>query len=292
MHDATPPQLDFLDTKLLPFEAFGAWERSCNPRYVSRMFLVPKPGHNWWRLTIDLRELNRCCSGFKMTCETLKHLRHLSRPGDYFVSFDLTDGYYTLGIREEDRNYFTVNWRGALWHLACLQMGWSGSAYYFCKLIDVFTNYLRGPPPPSPATILTVGRPSKRFLRNALWLGTRLLPYMDDFLFIADSYIAALFFQQRIEAMLAQMGLQRNLKKGVWIPTQVGDHLGLTVDLNLGMFRAPPDKLRQLARQGSSLLGRATSNARWLPARHLAAFAGKAQFVYLAIAPTRFFMRE
>jgi hypothetical protein len=32
----------------------------------------------------------------------------MTRPGDYFVSLDLTDGYYTLGIREEDRDYFTV----------------------------------------------------------------------------------------------------------------------------------------------------------------------------------------
>jgi hypothetical protein len=44
-----------------------------------------------------------------MSCKTLKHLRHMSRPGDYFVSLDLTDGYYTLGIREEDRDFFTVN---------------------------------------------------------------------------------------------------------------------------------------------------------------------------------------
>jgi hypothetical protein len=68
--------------------------------------------------------------------------------------------------------------------------------------------------------------------------------------------------------------------------------LGLTVDLNLGMFRAPPDKLRQLAQHASSLFGRAASNARWLPARKLAAFAGKAQFLYLAIAHARFFLRE
>jgi hypothetical protein len=88
------------------------------------MFLVPKPGHNQWRLIIDLHELNRYGSTFTMTCETLKHLRYLSRPGDYCVSLDLTDGYYTLGIREEDRNYFTVNYRGAPWHLACLPMGW------------------------------------------------------------------------------------------------------------------------------------------------------------------------
>jgi hypothetical protein len=76
------------------------------------MFLVPKPGCSLWRLIIDLRKLNRYCSAFNMTYETLKNLRHLSRPCDYFVSLDLTDRYYTLGIREEDRDYFTVNYRG------------------------------------------------------------------------------------------------------------------------------------------------------------------------------------
>jgi hypothetical protein len=45
-----------------------------------------------------------------MTCETFKHFRHLYRPGDYFVSLDFTDGYYTLGIRPEDREYFIVNY--------------------------------------------------------------------------------------------------------------------------------------------------------------------------------------
>jgi hypothetical protein len=102
MKDATQPQLDFLATKLLRFEACGAWERASNARYVSRMFLVPKPGVNKWRLIIDLRELNIYCAEFKMSCETLKHLRHLSRLSDYFVSLDLADGYYTLGIREAD----------------------------------------------------------------------------------------------------------------------------------------------------------------------------------------------
>jgi hypothetical protein len=58
-------------------------------------------------------------------------LRHLSRPGDYFVSLDLTDGNYTLGIREDDRKYFTVNYRGTRWRLACLSTGLSGSDYYF-----------------------------------------------------------------------------------------------------------------------------------------------------------------
>jgi hypothetical protein len=44
-----------------------------------------------------------------MSCETLKHLRHMSRPGDYFVSLYLADGNYTLSIIEEDRDFFTFN---------------------------------------------------------------------------------------------------------------------------------------------------------------------------------------
>jgi hypothetical protein len=62
---------------------------------------------------------------------------------------------------------------------------------------------------------------------------------MDDFLFLADSYDEALRLRQRVQALLDSLGLQRNPKKGVWTPTQVGDHLGLTVDLQRGEFRAP-----------------------------------------------------
>jgi hypothetical protein len=63
-------------------------------------------------LIIDLSELNNYCAEFNMLCETLKHLRHLSRPVDFSVSLDLADGYYTLGIREEDRDFFTVTYKG------------------------------------------------------------------------------------------------------------------------------------------------------------------------------------
>eukprot|EP00873_Tetraselmis_striata_P014402 jgi/Tetstr1/434666/TSEL_023757.t1 len=80
--------------------------------------------------------------------------------------------------------------------------------------------------------------------------------------------------------------------KGVWEPTQVGPHLGLIVDLQRGEFRAPEEKLVPLAKVARSLLGHAASNMRWLPARQLASFAGKAQFLYVAITPARFFSRD
>jgi hypothetical protein len=156
----------------------------------------------------------------------------------------------------------------------------------------MFTNYLCRSLPPTPTGNPTTRRPSKRFLHNTRWRGTCLLPYIDDFIFLADSYDAALLLQQRVDSLLERLGLLRNPTKGVWTPTQVGDHLGLIVDLKRGKFRAPPDKLRQLAQQPSPLLGRAASNARWLPSRQVAAFARKPQFLHHAIAPARFSLRE
>jgi hypothetical protein len=67
------------------------------------------------------------------TQQLLRGVRHVVRNpqappppiphGDYFVSLDPADGYYTLGIREEDRDFFTVNYMVKLWRLACLPMG-------------------------------------------------------------------------------------------------------------------------------------------------------------------------
>eukprot|EP00873_Tetraselmis_striata_P003432 jgi/Tetstr1/423696/TSEL_014330.t1 len=152
---------------------------------------------------------------------------------DWFVSMDLADGYYALGIREEDHDFFTVNYRGELWRLACLPMGWTCSSYYLSLELRV-----------------------------------------------------------RLDTLLDRLGLLRNPNKGVWEPTQVGPHLGLIIDLKRGEFRAPEEKLIALAKAARSLMGRAACDKPWLPARQLASFAGKAQFMYLAIGPARSFLRE
>eukprot|EP00873_Tetraselmis_striata_P012664 jgi/Tetstr1/432928/TSEL_022268.t1 len=67
------------------------------------------------------------------------------------------------------------------------------------------------------------------------------LPYMDDFLFLADSREAALELHVRLNTLLDRLGLLRNPINGVWEPTQVGPHLGLIVDLQRGEFRAPEE---------------------------------------------------
>ena len=183
MRDATPSQLEFMDSELERLIAMGAWEEGHNTKYVSPLFLVPKPGTNKWRLIIDLRHLNQYCRDFSVKYETLKKLRNITQRNDWCFSLDLQDGYYAVGIREQDRDYFTVNYRGRLLRLACLPMGWNASPYVFCMLMRPLVRYLRSP-------LLARGNPTKptrKRLRNVKERGLRLLPFLDDFLFLAGT---------------------------------------------------------------------------------------------------------
>jgi hypothetical protein len=87
------------------------------------------------------------------------------------VSFDLVDGYYTLGIRVEDKYFFTVNYPGTLYRLAGLPMGWKCSIYYFCRFTEVLsvTYANRYPTPPNtPSTYLRADSPRDRNLPDAI----------------------------------------------------------------------------------------------------------------------------
>jgi hypothetical protein len=111
----THAQLEFLNRELARFVQVEAWEPSTYNDYVSRLFLVPKPCVNQWRLICDLRPLNKYNVRKRLKMEVLKGVKHLTRKGDYIFSFDLHDGFYALGINSMDRDYFTANVHGHLY---------------------------------------------------------------------------------------------------------------------------------------------------------------------------------
>eukprot|EP00873_Tetraselmis_striata_P032811 jgi/Tetstr1/453075/TSEL_040110.t1 len=59
-HCRTPAQLAFLEPELARFLTCGAWKYGLRRDFVSRDFLVPKPGGKW-RVIMALRHLNSCC---------------------------------------------------------------------------------------------------------------------------------------------------------------------------------------------------------------------------------------
>jgi hypothetical protein len=91
-------------------------------------------------------------------------------------------------------------------------MGWSGSAYYVSKLTHAFANFLR-PTTPATTRFATTHKPLRRFLWNTRWRGARLLPHMNDFMFVAESEATTLLLCDRVNTLLHRLGILRSTNK-------------------------------------------------------------------------------
>ena len=143
--------------------------------------------------------------------ETLRSFRLIAKLGDHSVSFDLKDGFYSLAIDPKYREAFTVNLDGQLLQFCALPMGWSLSPFVFQKRTEVFTDYLRDPQSSTPSlsdpstTVTRMGpKALKRWRRRRRRLtGARLLPFVDVFAMLEDSYDKTLALATTVFAQLA-----------------------------------------------------------------------------------------
>eukprot|EP00873_Tetraselmis_striata_P005697 jgi/Tetstr1/425961/TSEL_016311.t1 len=132
------------------------------------------------------------------------------------VSMDLQDGFYIVRIAPKARDYFTVNNRGKLYHLAGLPMGWSLSPYYFSSLVAALNRHLRRPD----FTVTSQGMRraklsmGRRQAMRSHFRGCRMLPYMDAFLFFASSRAQAYAVRDCLTSLLGRLGLSRHPDKG------------------------------------------------------------------------------
>ena len=155
-------------------------------------------------------------------------------------------------------------------------LAWSGSA-----------------PPPAPCSAPRTLADLLPQWRAVMQKGLRVLPYMDDLLFLTASRAEALAARGYVTALLELLGWLRNPTKGCWEPTQrLSPHLGLGVDSVQGVFFIPPERRDKLQSLALAVLGRAGRNAGLVPLRLLQQFCGTAQSLYLALPPARFMLRS
>lgn len=246
--------------------ATGALEHAIDQRYVSRAFVVPKASGGW-RLVVDLRPLNKHCAPRPCRYDTLKTFRGMARRGDVMASFDLKDGYHHLAIREEDRKYFTFVMNGEVFRCAALPFGWNHSPAIFTELMRVMVKHLR-----------------KR--------GTRVLPYLDDFLLCWATQAEAEQGVREVQALLQRLGLSWHPTKSNWTPTQRLVHLGLELDTYEGVFRLTGTRRNKVRAAAGALKVEAKGRARTVPAKQLARFLGLAVSCQLAVPASRLYLRS
>jgi len=75
------------------------------PTMVSPLGVVPKPHTSKYRLTVNLRYVNRHLGKKVFKFEGLRDLAELSERGDHAVSYDLMSGYYHVGVYSVSRAF-------------------------------------------------------------------------------------------------------------------------------------------------------------------------------------------
>lgn len=292
LKNLTPPQKLWWEKERARLMAAGAWEPATSARFVSKAFLVPKPGVNSWRLVLDLRHLNSFCTAYGMRMETLKKLQRVMSGGEWMASFDLKDGFYALGIAPEHRKYFTFEVAGELLQYAALPMGWNGSPWVFTKFTQVLTSFLRSPKlAPQRREFLEKQGPVVKAPGDVGW-GCTVLHYLDDFLLVARTQEELRHQMHFVEDAVTALGLTINYEKSNWAPTQNLKHLGLGIDSKRNLFYVTPDKQAKIRVAATTMLCTSAAKARWVTARSVASLTGLAQSVYLAVPPARFHLRS
>jgi hypothetical protein len=133
------------------------------PWVVSPLGVEPKRGTNKFRLTVNMRYVNRYFGKKAFKFEGLKDRADLAERGDYALSYDLLSGYYHVGLHPRSRTFVGFKWEGRYYVYNCLPFGLSTTPWVFSKAMRELVMYWR---------------------RG----GIRLLPYLDDGMFMARGF--------------------------------------------------------------------------------------------------------
>jgi hypothetical protein len=93
------------------------------PMVVSSLGVVPKRGTGKFRLTVNLRYVNRHLGKKVFKFEGLKDLADLAEMGDLAVSYDLMSGYYHVGLSPRSSTFVGFCWKGQYYEYNCLPFG-------------------------------------------------------------------------------------------------------------------------------------------------------------------------
>ena len=85
--------------------------------------VVPKGKEGKFRLIINMSYVNDHMVTNKFKFEGLSDLADLAEKGDHTVSFDLTSGYYHVGLHPRTRTYTGFCWKGEYYQYNCLPFG-------------------------------------------------------------------------------------------------------------------------------------------------------------------------
>ena len=191
-----------------------------NSCILSRIFTVQKPnGDN--RLIIDLSNLNKFIKKCSFRMEDKNVIKSLIRPGDFLVSIDLENAFFSVPLHPSSKRFVNFELDGRRYAFRVLPFGMTSSPRVFSKILKPVMNYLRHS-------------------------GMRITSYLDDILIFSDSYESCLEKLNRALSLLISLGFYINYNKSNLIPSQKILHLGYIWNSVEMLVSLPEEKLYKI----------------------------------------------
>ena len=174
-------------------------------KFISHIFPVPKKSIGDYRIIFDLSELNHFIRKEHFKMDSLSDIMEMIKPGDFFVSIDLSDAYYCIAMHILSIPYLTFIFCNVYYQFICLPQGLTSAPRIFTKVLRVVLAYLR-------------------------FRGIRIASWIDDTLVAASSRSLCqdhTFFTVRT---FEELEFVPNREKSQLTPVQKICHLGLVWD--------------------------------------------------------------
>ena len=211
------------------------------------------------RLILNMRYVNSHLTYPSFRFESLRDLADIMHPDDWLFSIDLMNAYHHLGIHEKDWPYMGFSWRGKYYYFKVVAFGLGPAPWVFSKTVGVLNSKWRSQ-------------------------GIHTLPYLDDVLGGGLQDVArgdprgVLYARDVMLHDLQQAGFLVSASKAKLTPCTVITHLGMVVNMRLGSFRVPLNRMQDLKALVKPVLEAGVATA-----RVLARITGKAESFRLAM---------
>ena len=192
--------------------------------YISNIFFREKRGSENLRMIglLNIKKLNEHIDHEHFKMDTLKTALQLVEHGDWFLSVDFSDAYYSIPVIQSHRKYLRFQFEGALYQYNVIPNGLKTGPRLFTKILKTPLSVLRQ------------------------WLGLRIAGYLDDTLLMAHT--AELVDTQGVEAvkLFTKLGFHINQKKSAIVPKQTVEYLGFEIDSQNMTVKLTRDKASRL----------------------------------------------
>ena len=193
---------------------------SCPYDFISNIFLVPKKTGDL-RPVINLKPLNQFVQRIHFKMENIQMAMNFVSLGDYMVSLDLKDAYFSVPIFRPHCKYLRLIWRDQRYEFTCLPFGYSLAPRVFAKIFKPVVAQLR-------------------------LNGLRIVIFLDDILLVASSFAECMEQLSLLQKLLESLGFVINDGKSQLQPTTRICFLGFIIDSISMKLLLPEDKLQKI----------------------------------------------